>query len=332
MAASAGNHAQAVAYHARRLGIGATIVMPERAPLMKVLATRRHGAHVLLRGEGFDEALSLAREIERDEGRTFIHAFDDDHVIAGQGTVGLELLEQIGRPDVVVVPVGGGGLISGIACGLKESFPDVRVVGVEAEVYPSARLSLLSGRVVEAPFASSIADGIAIKRPGKTTFAMMKTYVDEIVTVSEAEIASAVLLLLEREKTVVEGAGAVGLSALLARKVRGAEGRRCVCVLSGGNIDVNLLSRIIERGLVRDGRLVRLQVSVPDRPGMLATFITAIAQLGANVVEIHHSREFAKVALSEVEIQVTVETRGASHVEELLAGLRTGTFRVRVVD
>jgi threonine dehydratase len=328
VAASAGNHAQGVAYHAGRLGISATIAMPERTPLIKVASTRGFGAKVVLAGANFDEAMGEAKGIEQREKRVFVHPFDDPAVVAGQGTVGLELLEQNPHLDVVVVPIGGGGLASGVGCALKETNPRVKVIGVEAAAIASARASRDAKAVVEVPAAATLADGIAVKRPSALTFEMIERYVDDIVTVSEEEIANAILLLLEREKTVVEGAGAVGLAALINGRIPAAKGRKVALVLSGGNIDVNLISRIIERGLVQDGRLVRMRVTVPDRPGSLARFTAALAEQQANVVEIHHDREFGRSALSEVEVHVTLEARGREHVEELRKALREKGWQV----
>jgi threonine dehydratase len=321
IAASAGNHAQGVAYHAGRLGITATIVMPLRTPLIKAESTRNYGAKVILHGANFDEAYAEAVRVQERENRVFVHPFNDPAIIAGQGTVGLELLEQNPDLELVLVPVGGGGLVSGVACALKEKNPKLRVVGVQTAAVPSMKASLSAGRVVEVEGGTTIADGIAVRKPGQHTFEMVQRYVDEVVTVDDEEIANAILLLLERDKTVVEGAGAVGFAALVNGKVPSAKGRRTAIVLSGGNIDVNLISRIIERGLVKDGRLVRLVVRVPDRPGSLAAFISAIAERGANVVEIYHNRAFSKAGLGEAQVEVVLETRGRPHIAELVDAL-----------
>ena len=327
VAASAGNHAQAVAYHAGRLGIAATIVMPEGTPLLKVTNTRGHGARVVLLGSSYDESYTEARRLEQVEGLTFVHPFDDPAIIAGQGTIALELLEQIPDLEAVVVPVGGGGLVSGIAAALKTAAPAVRVVGVETEVLPSMLASLEEGRLVTVEAATTLADGIAVKRPGELTFEHVQRYVDEVVTVSEEEIASAILYLLEREKTVVEGAGAVGVAALLNHKVRGLDGRRVVAIVSGGNIDVNVVARVIERGLVRDGRLVRINVHLPDRPGQLAKVSAVVATHRANVIEVHHTRAFSH-RFGDTTLQLTLETRGPDHVEEILRALRERGYQV----
>ena len=327
--ASAGNHAQGVAFHAQRLGISAKIVMPERTPLVKVMSTRRFGAQVVLSGGTFDEAMEEALKIQERENRVFVHAFNDLQVMAGQGTIGLELLEQNPYLEMVICPIGGGGLISGIATALKECNPRIKVIGVQTSAYPSTKAALAAGKVVDIEPKSTIADGIAVKKPGALTFETVKRYVDEVVTVDEEEIANAILLLLEREKTVVEGAGAVPLAALVNGKIPMAKGKRVCLVLSGGNIDMNVISRIIERGLVKEGRLVRLAVNVPDRPGSLARFTTALAEQGANVVEIYHNRAFAKgMALGDVQVECTLETRGREHIDELIATLEKKGYPV----
>ena len=328
VSASAGNHAQGVAYHAGRLGISSTIVMPERTPLIKASRTRGYGAQVILKGNGFDEAYDEAVRVQQAERRTFVHPFDDDQVMAGQGTVGLELLEQFPHLEVVVVPIGGGGLISGIAVALKETNPRIQIIGVQPAVMPAMKASLEAGHVVHLQPAQTIADGLAVKRPGKLTFEVICKYVDDIVTVEEEELAAAILLLLEREKSVVEGAGAAGVAALLSGRIPQAKGKKTGVILCGGNIDVNLVSRIIERGLVKDGRLVRLKVTMPDRPGMLARFVTAIAEHGANVVEIYHHRAFSPVSLGEVQVEAMLETRGVDHVAELKAALAKQGWQV----
>jgi threonine dehydratase len=327
IAASAGNHAQAVAYHAGRLGVPATIVMPEPTPIMKVANTKGHGAKVVLAGGSYDEAYAEARRIELAEQLTFVHPFDDLAVIAGQGTVALEVLEQVPDLDAVLVPVGGGGLVSGVAAVVKALRPQVRVIGVETEVLPSMLASLEEGRLVTLDAAATLADGIAVKRPGELTFQHVQRLVDEIVTVSEEEIASCILYLLEKEKTVVEGAGCVGVAALMNRKVR-LDGQRVVSLVSGGNIDVNVVARVIERGLVRDGRLVRIDVALLDKPGQLARVSQVIATHRANVIEVHHSRAFSD-RFGDTVLQLTLETRGTDHVEEILRALRERGYAVR---
>jgi threonine dehydratase len=326
--ASAGNHAQAVAYHAGRLGVSATIVMPEATPMMKVANTRAHGARVVLQGASYDEAYAEARRLEQVERLTFVHPFDDPEVIAGQGTVALEILAQEPETDAIVVPLGGGGLASGVAVAAKALRPGAKVIGVETEVLPSMLQALEAGRPVTLEPANTVADGIAVKRAGDLTFEHVRRWVDEIVTVSEEEIASAILYLLEREKTVVEGAGAVAVAALMQRKIRGLDGKRVVAIVSGGNIDVNLVARIIERGLVKDGRLVRVSVALQDKPGQLAKVSSIIANHRANVIEVHHTRAFA-YRFGDTTLQLTLETRGPEHVEEILRALRERGYQVQ---
>ncbi len=326
--ASAGNHAQALAYHAGRFGIPATVVMPEGTPLIKVSNTRQFGGNVLLRGVRFDDSVREAQRISAEDGNVMIHAFDDVDVIAGQGSIGLELVEQVPDLDTVLVPIGGGGLISGIALAVKELKPEARIIGVEAEAAPSARTARDRGEIVEIQSKDTLADGIAVKKISELTFPIMEEFVDDIVVVSEEEIASAVLLLLEREKTVVEGAGAVALAALLTGKVSLRENEVAVPILSGGNIDINMISRIIARGLVSDGRLVCLRVKVPDRPGNLAYLTRVVAEVGANVMDIVHRRAFADISVGDVEIVMQIETRGRDHVGEIISALETEEVRV----
>lgn len=330
IAASAGNHAQAVAYHAGRLGVLATIVMPETTPIMKVANTRGHGARVVLFGSSFDEAYSEARRMEREEGLTFIHPFDDEVVIAGQGTLGLEVVEQVPGLDAVLVPVGGGGLVSGVAVAVKGLCPGVKVIGVEAEVLPCMQAAIEAGELVTLDAASTLADGIAVKRAGEITFEHVQALVDDVVTVSEEEIASSILYLLEKEKTVVEGAGAVGVAALMHHKLPGLEGKRVCSVISGGNIDVNVVARVIERGLVKDGRLVRINIRLLDKPGQLTIVSGIISGLRANVIEVHHSRAFSE-RFGDTTLLLTLETRGPEHVEEILGALREPGYRVERV-
>ena len=313
---------------AGRLGVAATIVMPETTPIMKVANTRAHGARIVLHGASYDEAYAEARRLEVAEGLTFVHPFDDPAVIAGQGTVGLELVEQAPELDAVVVPIGGGGLVSGVAVAVKALRPSTRVIGVETEVLPSMLAALEAGKPVTLEPATSLADGIAVKRAGDLTFEHVRKLVDEIVTVSEEEIASAILYLLEKEKTVVEGAGAVGVAALMQRRIRGLEGKRVVAVVTGGNIDVNLVARIIERGLVKDGRLVRISVALMDKPGQLAKVSAIVANHRANVIEVHHARAFAS-RFGDTTLQLTLETRGPEHVEEILKALRERGYQVQ---
>jgi threonine dehydratase len=320
IAASAGNHAQGVAYHAGRHGIKARIVMPLPTPLTKVSATRAYGAEVILHGANYDEAYARAVEVGREERLILIHAFDDDAVIAGQGTIGLEILDQHRDVEVLVVPIGGGGLIGGIACAVKETNPSIKVFGVQPSRIPSMKAAVTEGKPVTLKSATTIADGIAVRRAGERTLPLVQKYVDDIVTVEEEEIANAILLLLEREKTLAEGAGAAALAAVLNRKLP-LTGKRVSVLVCGGNIDVTLLARIIERGLVKDGRLVRLRVHLPDYPGALHRLTGILADHRANIVETAYDRAYHGVNLGDTAIDITMETRGPEHIAELLSAL-----------
>jgi threonine dehydratase len=327
VAASAGNHAQGVAYHATERGIRAVIVMPLTTPLVKVTATRGFGAEVVLHGANYDEACTEATRLCEAEGMTFIHPFDDPLVIAGQGTIGLELLEQVEGLEAVVVPIGGGGLIGGIACAVKESNPKIRVIGVQTSRLPSMRDAVAAHHPVTLEAATTIADGIAVRRAGEITFPVVEKYVDEIVTVDEDEIASAILTLLEREKTLAEGAGATALAALLQQRTSLPKDTRTAVLVCGGNIDVTLLSRIIERGLVQDGRLIRLRIHLLDKPGALADLTQLIAKYRANIVDTLHNRAYYGVNLGDTVIDITMETRGREQVDELLAALTAEGYK-----
>jgi threonine dehydratase len=318
---SAGNHAQALAYHARRLGIVATVVMPVVTPLIKVSRTRALGAQVVLHGATLDDSAVEARRRVEADGLTLVHPFDDDQVIAGQGTVGLELAEQVPELTTVVVPIGGGGLISGIAIALESLRPEVRVIGVEPEAAASARAARDAGERTVLDSVETMADGVAVKRVGERTFPLIERFVDDIVTVSEDEIASAIVSMLEQDRIVVEGAGAVGVAALATGKVGMSRGDDVAVVISGGNIDLNLMSRIIERGLSADGRVVRLRVRVRDRPGALARLTQAVATAEGNVLEVYHRRGFADISVPDVEIVIHMETRGREHAAEIVAAL-----------
>ena len=320
IAASAGNHAQGVAYHAGRHKIHARIVMPLPTPLTKVSATRAYGAEVVLHGANYDEAYEKAVEQSQAERLTLIHAFDDDAVIAGQGTLGLEILQQHPSIEAIVAPIGGGGLIGGIACAVKETNPAVQVFGVQPARIPSMKAAVAEGKPVTLESAKTIADGIAVRRAGERTLPLVQKYVDDIVTVEEEEIANAILLLLEREKTLAEGAGAAAIAAVLNRKLP-LQGKRVAVLVCGGNIDVTLLSRIIERGLVKDGRLVRLRVHLPDYPGALHRLTGILADHRANIVETAYDRAYHGVNLGDTAIDITMETRGPDHIAELLAAL-----------
>ncbi len=320
IAASAGNHAQGVAYHAGRLGIRALIYMPLPTPLTKVSATRGYGAEVILHGTNYDEAYGEAVEHSRKHHLTLIHAFNDDDVIAGQGTLGIEILNQ--QPDIeaIVAPIGGGGLIGGIACAAKSINPSLKIFGVQPAKLPSMQAAIAHGGPITIPAAATIADGIAVRRAGDRTFPLVQKYVDDIVTVEEEEIANAILLLLEREKTLAEGAGAASVAALLNNKLP-LKSKKVAVLVCGGNIDVTLLSRIIERGLVKDGRLVRLRVHLPDYPGALHRLTGILAELRANIVETAYDRAYHGVNLGDTAIDITMETRGPTHIAELLEAL-----------
>ena len=328
IAASAGNHAQGVAHHATKQGIRSLIVMPQQTPLVKVTATRNFGAEVVLHGANYDEAFAEAMRLRESTGMNFIHAFDDAAVMAGQGTIGLELMEQVPHLDAVVVPIGGGGLIGGIACAIKESQPGIKVIGVQTARLPSMMAAIEQGGPVTLDPATTIADGIAVRRAGEITFPVVDRYVDEIVTVDEDEIASAILVLLEREKTLAEGAGAAALAALLQRRPKLIpEGARTAVLVCGGNIDVTLLSRIIERGLVQDGRLIRLRIHLLDKPGALADLTKLIAAHRANIVDTLHNRAYYGVNLGDTVIDITMETRGRDQVTELLTALSAEGYK-----
>jgi threonine dehydratase len=325
IAASAGNHAQAVAYHATKRGIATQICMPLTTPIVKVTATRGFGAEVILSGTNYDETCQEAMRRCDELGLTFIHPFDDEAVISGQGSLGLEMLGQQGEIDVLVIPVGGGGLIGGVACAVKETNPKIQVIGVQTSKLPSMKAALEHGSPVTLPAKSTIADGIAVRCAGSLTFPLVRRYVDDIVTVDEEEIANAILLLLEKEKTLSEGAGAVASAAVLQHKVH-FSGKKVGVFVGGGNIDVSLLSRIIERGLVKDGRLVRLRIHLPDHPGALQKLAGVIAAQKANIVETNYDRAYYGVLLGDTVIDITMETRGPDNIEELTAALNAAGY------
>jgi len=325
IAASAGNHAQGVAYHAGKLGIHAQIVMPLTTPLIKVSATRSYGADVVLHGANYDEACDEAIRRGKEGSITFVHPFDDDTVIAGQGTIGLEIVQQVPDVEAIIVPIGGGGLIGGIACAVKETKPKIQVFGVQPSRLPSMKVAVGEGKPVTLNAASTIADGIAVRTAGERTLPMVQKYVDDIVTVEEEEIANAILLLLEREKTLAEGAGAAAIAALVNRKLPFIE-KKVAVLVCGGNIDVTLLSRIIERGLVKDGRLVRLRVHLGDFPGALHRLTGILTQHRANIVETDYDRAYHGVNLGETAIEITMETRGPDHIAEIISALGAGGY------
>jgi threonine dehydratase len=314
-----------LAYHAGRRGIKAQICMPLTTPLIKVSATKSYGAEVILHGANYDDACEEAIRRGQQLHLTFVHPFDDDAVIAGQGTLGLEMLQQHPGIEAVVVPIGGGGLIGGIACAIKETNPKVRIIGVQTSRLPSMKAAVAEGKPVTLPPAATVADGIAVRRAGDRTLPLVQKYVDEIVTVDEEEIANAVLLLLEREKTMAEGAGAAAIAALINHKIEIA-GKKVAVLVCGGNMDVTLLSRIIERGLVKDGRLVRLRVHLPDYPGALHRLTGILADHRANIVETSYDRAYYGVNLGETAIDITMETRGPDQIAELLVALEAAGY------
>jgi threonine dehydratase len=329
IAMSAGNHAQGVAYHAKRLGIPATIVMPEFAPFSKVERTRAFGARVVLTGDTLDASAQAARQIAEEENLTFVHPYDDPDVIAGQGTIGLEILEDLPDVDTLVVPIGGGGLISGISLAVKAAKPDIRILGVETELYPSMA-NALAGRG-ELPGGSSLADGIAVKNPGKITREIIARLVDEILIVPETAIETAIHRLVEEQKIVAEGAGAAGVAAILNEPERFV-GRKVVTIICGGNIDIRLLSGVLARGLVRDGRMVRLRIGIVDQPGVLAKIADVIGRSSANIIEVYHQRLFYDVPAKRADVDVVLETRNAEHVKEIIASLEKHGFPTRALS
>ncbi len=329
VAASAGNHAQGVAYHATKRGVRSVIVMPLATPLVKVTATKEFGAEVILHGANYDEAYAEARRLCEADGMVFLHPFDDAAVMAGQGTIALEMLDQIASLEAVIVPIGGGGLIGGMACAIKETNPAIRVIGVQTSRLPSMQQALEQGGPITISAATTIADGIAVRRSGDLTYPVVQRYVDEIVTVDEDEIASAILVLLEREKTLAEGAGAAALAALLQGKtsLSARSGIRTGVLVCGGNIDVTLLARIIERGLVQDGRMILLRIHLLDKPGALSELTKLIAHHRVNIVNTLYNRAYYGVNLGDTAIDITMETRGREQVAELLTALTAAGYR-----
>ena len=328
IACSAGNHAQGVALSATRLGIKSTICMPAGAPISKVEATKGYGAQVVLVPGVYDDAAREARRLCQEKGYTFAHPFNDPLVIAGQGTIGLEILEQLPEVEQIVVPIGGGGLISGVAYAVKHLKPECRVVGVQAVGAPSMYLSLRAGEPSELKIVATIADGIAVKRPGDLTFALCREYVDEVVTVTEDEIASAILALMEEQKTVAEGAGAASVAACMFGKVE-LKGRKTVCLVSGGNVDVTTLSRIITKGLSKAGRLVELTTKVEDKPGSLLRMLQVVADSGANIISVSHSREDKESDVRACIVTMVLETRDSRHAEALQLELSSRGYLMR---
>jgi len=328
IAASAGNHAQGVAHAARLLDIRATIVMPETTPLSKISGTCELGAEIILHGGGYDEAFEKALTLQQQHGYTLIHAFDDPLIIAGQGTIGLEIVEQLPEVEAVIVPVGGGGLISGIATAIKSLKSSVEIIGVEAERMAAMKRSVAAGKVTPLPMANTLADGISVAKVGQHTLPIVAQLVSTIVTVSEEEIASGVMTLLEREKSLAEGAGAAGFAALLHRHIPNISGKKVVAVISGGNIDLTRLSHIIDRGLEQDGRLARLKVIVPDKPSSLADLAAIIAEQQANIEQIAQNRLASEVKLEETELELLLQTRGKEHIAAIIKAIKKHGFKV----
>ncbi|MBR2906744.1 MAG: threonine ammonia-lyase [Clostridia bacterium] len=327
IACSAGNHAQGVALAAQKNGIKAVICLPDGAPISKVEATKSYGAEVCLVEGVYDDAYRRALELRDEMGYSFIHPFDDEDVIAGQGTIALELAEQVPEMDAVIVPIGGGGLISGIAYTLKTINPNVKVYGVQAAGAPSMYNSVHDHQIEELPRVSTIADGIAVKKPGSLTYEICEKYVDEIVTVTDDEIAAAILALMEQQKLVTEGAGAVSVAAAMFGKID-LKGKKVVCVLSGGNIDVTILDRVIKRGLLMSGRTCQLMIELVDKPGQLKNVSRIIADLGGNVISVHHERAEAGSDVNGCYLRIVLETRNFEHIEEIKAALVEAEFKL----
>ena len=330
IAASAGNHAQGVAYSCMKMGIKGTIVMPKTAPLSKIEATRSYGVTVELQGDTFNDAYEYAKNLQEITGAVFIEPFDDPYVIAGPGTIGLEILEKMNDVDTVIVPIGGGGLISGIAAAIKSLRPNCRVIGVQSEHAPSMKESLEQNKMIKLENVSTIADGIAVKTPGNLTFELCKQYVDEVVTVSEEEIAAAILTLLEKMKMVAEGAGATSVAAAMFNKVD-LENHKCVAVLSGGNIDVNLLSKIIDLGLVKTGRKAVINLNVIDKPGNLSRVIELISQTGANIISVNHNRIQNAILFNQCRVGIIIETNNQAHIDEVMRILKENGYEPQLV-
>ncbi len=325
IAASAGNHAQAVAYHAKRLGIPATIVMPEPTPTVKVTQTAGHGATVVLHGDMFDDAFAKARELALENGYIFVHPFDDPQIIAGAGTVAVEMLEDAPELDTIVVPIGGGGLMSGVSIAARAIKPEIELIGVEAELYPSMKCAIEGCRM---PLGGdTLAEGIAVKQPGELTSRILSQYGIGVALVPELELERAVAMLVGIEKTVVEGAGAAGIAAMLHDRER-FRGRKVATILCGGNIDTHLLANVLVRDLVREGRIARLRVAVQDQPGALAAITRQVYEAGANIIEIRHSRIFTALPAKDTVIEVECEARDAQTIDDVVARLEAAGFRV----
>lgn len=329
IACSAGNHAQGVALAATHSGIKSVICLPEGAPISKVEATKKYGAEVCMVKGVYDDAYNKAIQLRDEKGYTFIHPFDDPDVIAGQGTIGLEILEQLPDADVVIVPIGGGGLIAGVSYLIKHLRPQCRVYGVQASGAPSMFNSVHDDKIETLESVNTIADGIKVKTPGDLTFELCKKYVDDVVTVTDDEVAAAILTLMEQQKIVAEGAGAVPVAALMFDKIPDIEGKKVCCVVSGGNIDVTILSRVIERGLKMSGRTADITIALSDKPGQLATVSTIVANEGANVVSVSYASTDLDMNITDCYLRLSVETRDFAHIEQIRQALRSAGFEVQ---
>lgn len=327
IACSAGNHAQGVALAASKCGISSLICLPDTAPISKVEATKGYGAQVCLVPGVYDDAYNKALELKEEHGYTFVHPFDDEYVIAGQGTIGLEIMNEMSDVDAVLVPIGGGGLISGVACAIKSISPHVKVYGVQAAGAPSMYNAIHHGKMEALTAVSTIADGIAVKKPGELTYEMVKNYVDDIALVTEDEIAAAILALIEKQKMIAEGAGAVSVAAAMFHKFP-LEGKKVVSLISGGNIDVTSLSRVIDRGLMKSGRTTSLLIELADKPGQLMEVSRIIAQCGGNVISVHHERNGETESINGCYLRLSLETRNYDHVQQITQALRDAGFKI----
>ena len=325
IASSAGNHAQGVAYGAKESGIKAIIVMPKSTPLIKVESTKQYGAEVILHGNVYDDAYKKAKELEEKEGYVFVHPFNDEDVLDGQGTIALEILEELPETDIILVPIGGGGLISGIACAAKILKPEIKIIGVEPEGAASAYEAIKENKVVELKEANTIADGTAVKKIGDLNFEYIKKYVDEIITVSDYELMEAFLLLVERHKIIAENSGILSVAA--TKKIK-EKNKKVVSVISGGNIDVLMISSMINKGLIRRDRIFNFSLNIPDKPGELAKVVDLIAELGANVVKLEHNQFKNLSRFKDVELQVTVETNGSEHIKNLVQAFEEKGYEI----
>lgn len=332
IAASAGNHAQGVAYSATRKKIPCTIVMPQNASPAKVAATRSYGAEVVLRGANYDEAWSITQEIARKEGRTIIHAFDDPDIISGQGTIGLEIIEDLPNVDKIYLPVGGGGLASGVAIAVKSKRPEVKIIGVESKAFPAMKESMAKGSLQSVKKGYTIADGISVKEPGKLTFEIASKYLDDIVLVEDDAVVKTMFLLMERAKMVVEPAGAASLAYLLSNGGKVSKKEKVVSILSGGNVDMYLLGQIVAKGLMQMGRMLRIFILLPDKPGALKMIVDGIAELSVNIVEVEHDRLSSNIAAGTAGVYLSLEMEDEKHAQRLVEFLKTKGIEFKVVS